>query len=427
MYWVAESKAPNSLGRICGALAGEIAIMNIIKPENLGMSSERLNRIAPFLQHYVDDKKLAGFVCLVARGGQTVYFETIGLADINAGRPMQPNTIFRIFSMSKPVTSTAIMMLVEEGRFHINTPVSDFAPWFKDCKILVNRAGKMVPEPLKTEINIHHLLTHTSGLSYGFEDNHLIDSIYRDRIGRLKETNPNYPFDEIIRILATIPLVFEPGTAWRYSMATDVLGYVVQQASGKPFETFLRERIFEPLGMVDTGFYVPTEKINRFAVNYAPVPGGGLKIVDDSATGNFATNGSYFFEPSSPSGGAGLVSTAPDYLRFCQMLLNLGELEGERLLGRKTVEWMTINHLPNNGHIDDPSLGFGLGFAVLLDPALYSRMGSKGLYCWGGAANTKFWIDPQEQLIGILMLQCMPDGVFPVEQDFQNLVYQAIK
>jgi CubicO group peptidase (beta-lactamase class C family) len=400
--------------------------MNFVKPENLGLSSERLGRIAPFLQYYVDKQKLAGFVVLVARGGQTVYFKTIGLADINAGKPMQPNTIFRIFSMSKPITSVAIMMLVEEGRFHINTPVSDFAPWFKDCKVLVNRKGKMVLEALQSEITIHHLLTHTAGLSLGFEENHLIDSIYRDRMGKLKEANPDVPFDEFIRTIATIPLVFQPGTSWRYSMATDVLGYVVQQASGKPFETFLRERIFEPLGMVDTGFSVPTDKINRFAVNYTAVPGGGLKIVDDSATGSFLTNGSYLIKPTTPSGGGGLVSTTPDYLRFCQMLLHLGELDGVRLLGRKTVEWMTINHLPNNGHIDDPALGFGLGFAVLIDPALYSKMGSKGLYCWGGAANTKFWIDPHEQLIGILMLQCMPDGVFPVEQDFQNLVYQAI-
>jgi CubicO group peptidase (beta-lactamase class C family) len=269
-------------------------------------------------------------------------------------------------------------------------------------------------------------LTHTSGLSYGFEDNHYIDLLYRDRMGKLTETNPNVPFDEYIRTLAAIPLVFQPGTAWRYSLATDVLGYIVQQASGIPFETFLGERIFEPLGMVDTGFYVPAGKIDRFSVNYTPVQGGGLEMVDDSATGNFATDGSYFSKPNAPSGGGGLVSTAPDYLRFCQMLLNQGELEGVRLLGRKTVEWMTINHLPDNGHIDDPALGFGLGFAVLIDPALYSKMGSKGLYCWGGAANTKFWIDPQEQLIGILMLQCMPDGVFPVEQDFQNLVYQAI-
>lgn len=401
--------------------------MNFVKPENLGLSSERLGRIAPFFQHYVDEKKLAGFVLLVARGGQTVFFETIGQADINAGRPMQPNTIFRIFSMSKPITSTAIMMLLEEGRFHLNTPVSDFAPWFTDCKVLVNRKGKMVLEPLQTEITIHHLLTHTSGLSYGFEENHYVDSIYRDRMRKLKVTTLNDPFGEFIRTIASIPLVFQPGTGWRYSMATDVLGYVVQQASGKPFETFLKERIFEPLGMVDTGFYVSTEKTNRFAVNYAPQPGGGLKIVDDFDTDSYLTNGSYLTKSTVPSGGGGLVSTALDYQRFCQMLLNQGELEGARLLGRKTVEWMTVNRLPNNGHIDDPALGFGLGFAVLIDPGLYSRMGSKGLYCWGGAANTKFWIDPQEQLIGILMLQCMPDGVFPVEQDFQNLVYQAIQ
>jgi CubicO group peptidase (beta-lactamase class C family) len=394
--------------------------MKKVKPENVGMSSERLDRITPVLQRYVDEQKLAGFVALAARRGHMVYFEPVGYANLETGKTMQPDTLFRIYSMSKPITSAAVMMLLEEGLFHINTPVSEFAPWFKDCQVLVEYNGEMVLEPVQNEINIRHLLTHSAGLSYGFEDNHYIDSLYRERMWKMEETNPNPTFEEFISPIASIPLAFQPGSAWRYSMATDVLGYVVEQASGKPFEIFLKERIFEPLGMVDTGFVVPPEKVDRFAVNYGPAEDGGLKVVDNPATSH------YLKAPTAPSGGGGLVSTAPDYLRFCQMMLNKGQLEGVRLLGRKTVEWMTRNHLPNDGRIDDPTQGFGLGFSILLEPALHPMLGSKGMYRWGGAANTKFWIDPEEQLIGILMLQLMPSDKYPVEQDYQNLVYQAL-
>lgn len=384
-----------------------------------GLDIQRLGRIKPILQGYVDEKKLAGMVALVARHGRQAYFEAIGQADVERNQAMKTDTIFRIYSMTKPITSTAIMMLLEEGRLHIDTPLSYFAPWFKGCKVLANVNGKTSLEPMQNEITLRHLLTHSAGLSYGSDENLSIDTLYHERIWNAGGFY-GLSFEEIMRTIASIPLVYQPGSAWRYSMATDVLGYVVEQVSGKSFATFLKERILDPLGMVDTAFKVATEKAQRFAANYGPDEKGVLTVIDDPATSL------YLKEPLSPSGGGGLVSTATDYLRFCQMMLNKGQLDGVRLLGRKTVEWMTMNHLPENGRIDEPGFGFGLGFSVLLDSAAFGTMGSVGLYRWGGAANTKFWIDPQEDLIGILMLQFMPNNTYPVGKDFLNLVYQAI-
>ncbi len=384
------------------------------------MCSQRLERITPVLQRYINDKKLAGMVALVARHGHPVYFKNFGYAHIERGRLMQPDTIFRIYSMTKPITSVAVMMLLEEGRLHLDTPLSEFAPCFKDCKVLIQAAGSGRLEPLKREITLHHLLTHTAGLGYNYDPNAYIDSLFRKYIHRHDATAANTSYEDLMRTIASIPLVFQPGEGWRYSIASEVLSYIVQTVSAQPFGTFLKERIFEPLGMNDTAFTIASDKISRFAANYGLAEDGGLKVIDDPENSVFS------LVPLAPSGSGGLISTAPDYLRFCQMMLNKGELDGQRLLGRKTVEYMTLNHLPGNGRIDDPSQGFGIGFSVLLEPSLSSTLGSAGTYRWGGVAGTRFWIDLQEDLIGILMLQFIPNDFYPVDKTFQNLVYQAI-
>lgn len=272
-------------------------------------------------------------------------------------------------------------------------------------------------------MTIRDLLTHTAGLSYGFEDDFYIDQLYQAQIWQPADTNPQLTLAEWIAALANIPLAYQPGTRYRYSIATDVLGYLVEVVAGLPFADFLQQRIFEPLGMVDTFFTVPPDGLSRFAVTYGPKPGGGLDVVD-------ATHSSRFARPTHrPSGGGGLLSTTGDYLRFAQLLLNKGELAGVRLLGRKTVELMTVNHLPDGIYVNNDTsagLGFGLGVSVLLNLGKGQTLGSVGNYGWGGAANTNFWIDPQEELIGILMIQFMPSGTYPVTDDFRILTYQAL-
>ena len=395
--------------------------VEIAKPEDLGFSGKRLERINAVMQRYVDEKKLAGVITLVARRGTVVHLGECGMADIEASKPMQSDTIFRIYSMTKPITSTAVLMLMEEGRLRLADPVAQYIPGFKDVKVLDNAPGSGVRQVnADRPITIRDLMTHTAGLSYGFDDVY-IDELYRKHIWGPMEANPDLTLADWMGELTKLPLAYQPGTRFRYSVATDVLGYLVQVISGMPFDAFLKQRIFEPLGMIDTDFWVPPDKVERFAANYGPDPEAGLKVIDPPAT-------SHYTRPSkAPSGGGGLVSTTGDYLRFAQMLLNKGELDGVRLLGRKTVELMTANHLPDGVYcFDDPSSGFGLGVSVLLNLGKSQTLGSAGNFGWGGAANTNFWVDPQEELLGILMLQFMPSDTFPVVADFRNLTYQAL-
>jgi CubicO group peptidase (beta-lactamase class C family) len=324
--------------------------------------------------------------------------------------------------MTKPITSTAVLMLFEEGHFRLTDPVSRYIPAFKDVKVLDNTAGSGVRYVnIARPITIHDLLTHTAGLSYGFDDNVYIDDLYRKHVWGAQEANPDLTLEAFVGEIAKLPLAHQPGTLFRYSVATDVLGFLVQVVSGMPFDEFLKQRIFEPLGMVDTDFYVPPEKIERFAATYGPDEQGGLKVTDPLKTSRYAR------PTKNPSGGGGLVSTTSDYLRFAQMLLNKGELDGVRLLGRKTVELMTTNHLPDGVHpFDDAASGFGLGVSVLMDLGQSQMPGTVGNFGWGGAANTNFWIDPKEELIGILMLQFMPSDTYPVTPDFHILTYQAL-
>jgi CubicO group peptidase (beta-lactamase class C family) len=396
--------------------------MNIVKPETLGFASSRLARIKPAMQRYVDDQKLAGVVSLVARRGQVAHFEWCGQANIAAKRPMQADTIFRIYSMTKPITSTAVLMLYEEGRFRLTDPIADYIPAFKKVKVLENPPASGVRFVEATRpITIRHLLTHTAGLSYGFDDDGYIDDLYRKHVWRQFDKNPNLTLAAFVDHIAKQPLAFQPGALFRYSVATDVLGYLVEVVAGQPFDQFLKQRIFDPLGMTDTAFYAPPEKIDRLAAVYGPAKPSGLKLAESPEIAH------YDRPPKVPSGGGGLVSTAGDYLRFAQMLLNQGELDGVRLLGRKTVELMTTNHLPDGVHpFDDLAAGFGLGGSVLMDVGKSQMLGSVGNFGWGGAANTNFWIDPREELIGILMLQFMPSDTYPVAPDFRILTYQAL-
>ncbi|MCX6045842.1 MAG: serine hydrolase [Chloroflexi bacterium] len=302
--------------------------MDLVKPEEQGFSSKRLARINTVMQRYVDEQKLAGIVSLIARRGKVVHFEKFGMAELETEQPMAFDTIFRIYSMSKPITSVAVLLLLEEGQLRLTDPIANYIPAFKTTKVLDNTVGSggRLVDPVRP-ITIHDLLTHTAGLSYGFEDHVYIDELYRKLWEKL-DSDPTFTLADWIEALAQLPLAHQPGTRFRYSMATDVLGYLVQVVAGMPFADFLQQQIFAPLGMVDTSFYVPSEKIGRFATTYGPGEQGGLKVLDAPKT-------SQYIQPNKRhSGGGGLVSTTGDYLRFAQMLLNKGELDGVRLLGR---------------------------------------------------------------------------------------------
>ncbi|MBU6348781.1 MAG: beta-lactamase family protein [Chloroflexi bacterium] len=397
--------------------------MNSVLPETQGFASQRLARIDAVLDAYVAEEKIAGVVSLVARNGQIVHLHHAGMAVRESNTPMQADTIFRIYSMTKPITSVAVLMLMEEGRLRLSDPVAAYLPAFQNVKVLDTSldTGVRSVTPARPP-TVHDLLTHTAGLSYGFDAAVYIDQLYQQRVWEPWRQNPAaLSLNGLMEILASLPLAHHPGSKYRYSMATDVLGGIVQAVAGEPFDHFLHERILQPLGMVDTAFYVPAEKCGRFAATYGPGEQGGLKLLDGTQTG-------HYLQPATcPFGGSGLVSTAGDYLRFAQMLLNRGELDGVRLLGRKTVELMTTNGLPPGLHpFDDSASGFGLGVSVLMDLGRSAALGSVGNYGWGGAANTNFWVDPQEQIVGLLMLQYMPSDTYPVVADFRNQVYQAL-
>ena len=379
-------------------------------PEDVGMSTSRLGRIAPVMQRWVDDGKIPGALTMIAREGRLVHFEKFGAQDVATAKPIGFDTIFRIYSMTKPITSIAVMMLYEEGHFQLGTPVSEFIPAFKDMQIYTEGGAAIVDA--ETEMTIKHLLTHTSGLIYGGDGEHPINQRYRDA---------NYYRGDLAYManeLGKIPLYHDPGAAWNYGMSTDVLGYLVEVVSGMPFAEFLKNRIFEPLGMNDTAFSVPKKKADRYMTLYEPTEEGGIQVIENAPVSSGPLS---FFH----SGGAGLQSTAADYLRFCQMLLNDGELDGERLLGRKTVELIRLNHISDEWQpLERTGCGFGLGFAVVTDVADTHSLGSLGTYSWGGLASTTFWIDPVEELIGILMTQLIGDS--PFHAQFRVLTYQAI-
>lgn len=398
--------------------------------EAVGLASSRLQHLDRYIQQrYVEMGRLPCALMLIERRGQTAHFSVQGQMDLERGRPLQQDTLFRIYSMSKPITSVALMMLVEEGLIALDDPVHRYIPQWRNLGVY--EAGFLETfrmRPTKAPMRIIDLLRHTSGLTYGLQQRTNVDAAYR-KFG-FGDPAGDCTLEAMIEGLAKIPLEASPGDVWNYSVATDVLGYLVGKISGVPFEDFLRQRIFAPLGMVDTDFYVPAAKASRLAACYMLDKNGRLRLQDDPATS------SYLRVPTFISGGGGLVSTAADYLRFCRMLLNGGVLDGTRLLSPKTIELMTANHLPGGKELPDMSvslfseasyagMGFGLGFAVTTDPARTLVPGSRGDFSWGGMASTYFWIDPREQLIAIFMTQLMPSTIYNLRRELRTLVYSA--
>ena len=395
-------------------------------PEDVGMSTSRLGRIAPVMQRWVDDGKIPCVLTMIAREGRLVHFEKYGMQDVATAKPIEFDTIFRIYSMTKPITSIAVMMLYEEGHFQLSTPVSELIPAFRDMQVYTeNGEGTVAAE---REITIKHVLTHTAGFTYGDESDHPIaqrcEDLFVNVYDRAKEVDLAKEMEE----LGKIPLFFQPGTRWYYGSSSEVVCGLIEAVSGMPLAEFLKTRIFNPLGMHDTDFFVPEENADRYATLYEPTEDGGIQEVQEV----YGANGPLSFYHN----GIGLQSTAADYLRFCQMLLNDGELDGVRLLGRKTVECIRTNHLSDDYEIPpflEPGCGFGLGFQVVTDVADTPALGSLGTYDWAGAACTKFWIDPVEDLIGILMTQLWALGLDPsvfsfseFSNQFKVLTYQAI-
>ena len=392
-------------------------------PEDVGLSAARLYKIDHLTHDYIKRGRLPGTISLVARRGEIAHLTCQGKMDIEADKDMEEDTIFRIYSMSKPVTSVALMMLYEDGRFQLENPVSRFIPAFKDLKVYSADGNHTAPE---REMTIRDLLTHTSGLTYGFMQSTAVDAMYREQAVEQSKS-----LEEMVQKLAKIPLLFSPGTRWSYSVATDVCGYLVEKISNIPFDDFLREQIFEPLSMEDTGFFVPDEKIHRFAANYQRTENDDLQLFDSPETSHYQRSPGLF------SGGGGLVSTVHDYYKFASMLLNQGEYEGTRLLGRKTVELMTSNHMPGHGDLASmgqavfsestyDGIGFGLGFSVMLDPATAQILGTEGEFAWGGAASTYFFIDPDEDMLVIFLTQLMPSSAYPIRRELRVLAYQSI-
>lgn len=402
----------------------------LVAPEQVGLSAARLDRVRTWMHQWVDSGRLAGMVAVVMRRGELAFAEVAGKADLARNRPMRPDTIFRIYSMTKPLTSTAIMMLYEEGRFQLDDPISRFIPAFANPRVSVGGSrGKIDTVPGEREITFRDLLSHTSGLTYGFMEANPVDALYRAKQGGVDFQTGDTSLKDIVERLATFPLIAQPGKAWNYSVATDVLGYLVEVISGQPFEVYLKDKVLKPLGMVDTDFHVPAGKHERFAANYSAGAGGKLELIDDPGKSR------YLAPRKVNSGGGGLVSTASDYLRFCKFMLNKGELDGVRLLGRKTVELMTMNHLkgdmadmgmPRFSESTYYGVGFGLGFSVMIDPAKAHILGTPGEYAWGGAASTAFWCDPVEDMAVVLLTQLMPSSTYPIRRELRVLTYQAI-
>lgn len=400
-----------------------------VGPEEVGFDADRLARIDRHFQRYVDDGRLPGWLLLVSRYGQIAHVAKAGRRDMEADLPVEHDTLFRIYSMSKPVTSVAAMMLYEEGAFELKDPVHRFIPSFENMRVYTQGSAlKPATVPATEPVRIWHLLTHTAGLTYGFHHAHPVDAMYRaagyewgwpngiDLAGACDEW-------------AAMPLLFQPGAEWNYGVSTDVLGRVVEAASGQSLDAFFQERIFGPLGMSDTAFFA--RETDRLAALYTPNPKTREAMRID-VLGNAALS-----EPSLLSGGGGLVSSAHDYHRFAQMLLNGGELDGVRLLGTRTLEYMTRNHLPGGVDLEAfgrpifaettfQGMGFGLGFSVLLDAAANKVLSSEGEFAWGGAASTAFWVDPVEEVTAIFMTQLLPSSSHPIRPQFKQLVYQAL-
>jgi CubicO group peptidase (beta-lactamase class C family) len=405
-----------------------MTIGTITAPESVGVSSERLAALDRHIKGYIDAGKLPGGLTLVARKGEIVHLSAVGLADIERGVPVRTDTIYRIYSMSKPLTSIALMQLYERGQVQLDDPVHKYIPsWEKQRVYVSGEYPDFQTRKPDRSMSVRDLLSHQSGLTYGLFDISPVDSAY----AAVSPTAPSGTLEDMAQKVAGLPLKFSPGTRWNYSISTDVCGYLVQLISGQPFDEYLNEHIFGPLGMVDTAFFVPPEKLDRFAANYGPTAEGGMRLIDDPQDSAFGR------PPTLLSGGGGLTSTMQDYWRFAQALCNGGELDGVRIIGRKTLELMTSNHLPDNNDLASVAfgqwsetayagIGFGLGFSVTLDPATVQLSGSPGEFAWGGAASTAFFVDPKEELVFVFMTQLMGSSTYNIRREFRAIVYSAL-
>jgi CubicO group peptidase (beta-lactamase class C family) len=402
-----------------------------LDPEKAGFVPGRLDRIDRHFSRYVEEGLLAGWQVAVTRDGKLVHHGTYGSRDREADLPVTADTIWRVYSMTKPLTSVAAMMLHEDGLLPLRQPLEEIIPEFADARVFTGgsalRPGTV---PALEPIRIWHLLSHTSGLTYGFLHQHPADEMHRLLDAEFFPPE-GVTLAQAVQRWAAIPLLFQPGTGWNYGVSTDVLGRVVEVVSGMPLDRFFAERITGPLGMVDTAFTVPAAKGDRLAGLYVTAKPGQQPIRRDDFTP----------DPRGPitflAGGAGLVSTTADYLRFTRMLLGRGELDGVRLLGGRTVEFMTRNHLPGNADIPSigqptsaqdafEGVGFGLGFSVLIDPVRNEILGSPGEYAWGGLASTTFWVDPVERITVVFMTQLVPSSTYPIRSELRTLVYSSL-
>lgn len=409
------------------------ADLTTTKPERVGMSTDRLTRIGTLMQAYVDQEAIAGSVTLIARKGKIVYFEPTGVLNLDTGEPMQNDSLFRIYSMTKPITSVAAMLLFEQGKFQLDDPIAQYLPEFSNVKVLVD-SNLVNPDHAPT---IRELLSHTAGLTYGIFSNTEVDKLYREALwgdrtmldltkyrgdgmeSRVKD------LDELSKTIASIPLLYQPGSQWVYSISVDILGRLIEVISGQSLDQFLQQEIFDPLEMEDTFFEIPKDKIARFGTNHIVDKDGNLIVVDRPESSDYSKPVSLF------SGGGGLVSSTMDYLRFAQMLLNGGELNGVQLLSPTTVDLMQRNQLTDTssrGYSDRPNtagtVGFGLGIGIATSEQKLSAT-EVGAYSWGGMAGTLFWVDPEHELVAILMVQRIysPEAI---SSKFRNLTYQAI-
>jgi CubicO group peptidase (beta-lactamase class C family) len=400
--------------------------------DRLGIDPRRLTHIADLTHRYVDEGKIPCAVVAVLRRGEEVYRDVYGMADVERGTPAADDTVFRLFSMTKPLASIALLQLVERGLVRLEDPVADYIPEFAHTEVYDGGPPEAPrTRPADRPMEIIDLLRHTSGLSYAFLEAHPIDAIYAVAgIGGFERETRT--LEEAVRALAALPLAFSPGDHWGYSLATDVCGRVVEVVAGRRFGTYLTDEVLAPLRMDETAFWARPHQHDRLAANYVALPDESLMLVDDPTTSPYRE------PPVFESGGGGLVGTLDDYLRFCRALLGGGELDGERVLGRKTLEYATRNHLPGNRTVAEmwlaetfpvaqmTGMGFGLGFSVVVDPAANRMLTSEGAYAWGGAASTSFWVDPAEELAVVFMTQQVPSRRYPIRRELRNVVYGTL-
>ena len=397
--------------------------MKVVNPESLGLDPTVLENIRKYLNDtYVEDGKYVGTMTLVSRKGEVAYLDSIGFMDRENAKPMQEDSIFRIYSMSKAITSIAIMQLFEKSKFRLDDPVHWYIPSWKNLRVYQSGIyPNFLTSRPKRHMTIRDLLTHMSGLTYDFMYKSNVDAAYRKT--KVQQAGS---LEEFAEILSTLPLEFSPGDKWNYSVSTDVLGYLVEVMSGMKLEEYFKEYIFKPLEMTDTSFSCPEEKLDRLASLYEHIPNGEPRLLEIP-----------FLNTKMASGGGGLFSTMSDYHNFCSMLVNQGEFNGTRLIGRKTLELMTVNHLPDNQDLTEMSesafsetpyagVGFGLGFSVMLDPAKSQTISDIGEYGWGGAASTVFFINPKEDMFVIFLTQLLPSSTYQVRRELRSLVYSAL-